>query len=391
MKMKKILLTAVTALCLALPACGPSDEAADPVKTHIVTEELSDAKEDAVPAEAADAVREEDAAPEEDHNSDARQAGNADDSGKDNGAKAANGMGDDAEGGDPAVKEDSGTAAAGAKDKTEKTESSPVKLSDIPKYSGKAYVAVVDNIPGFTKEELVEKSFESYSKLDSLGGCGAAYACVGQDTMPTEKRGSIETIKPSGWHTVKYDGVDGKYLYNRCHLIGYQLSAENANEKNLITGTRYLNMEGMLPFENMVADYVKETGNHVLYRVTPIFKGKELVARGVQMEAMSVEDNGEGVSYNVFCYNVQPGIKIAYKTGKSSSKTAEKEKKDKKDNIEENEPQKAEYILNTNTKKFHYPSCRDVDRMSEANKQTYTGTRDEIIAQGYSPCGHCHP
>ena len=160
-------------------------------------------------------------------------------------------------------------------------------------------------------------SFEHYSKLDSLGRCGAAFANVSRSTMPTKKRGAIGNIKPSGWHTVKYEGIDGKYLYNRCHLIGYQLTAENANPRNLITGTRYLNVTGMLPFENMVADYVKETNHHVLYRVTPIFKERELVARGVQMEAYSVEDKGAGVQFNVYVYNNQPGISINYETGRS--------------------------------------------------------------------------
>ena len=191
-------------------------------------------------------------------------------------------------------------------------------LSSIPEYSGNPYVEINDNEPYFSDDEYTTSPFEYYSDLDTLGRCGMAYACVGKDIMPTEERGSIGSVKPSGWQTVKYDCVDGNYLYNRCHLIGYQLTGENANEKNLITGTRYLNVEGMLPFENMVADYVKETDNHTLYRVTPIFTGDNLLADGVLMEAESVEDNGEGISYNVFCYNVQPGVKIDYVTGDSS-------------------------------------------------------------------------
>lgn len=183
-------------------------------------------------------------------------------------------------------------------------------LSDIPAFSGSPYVIVNDNTPYFSDEELSTTSFEDYSELDSLGRCGAAYASIGQDIMPTEKRGPIGHIKPSGWQTIKYDFVDGKYLYNRCHLIGFQLSAENDNEKNLITGTRYMNVDGMLPFENMVADYVKETGNHVQYRVTPIYDGDNPVATGVLMEGKSVEDAGEGVLFNVFCYNAQPGGKL---------------------------------------------------------------------------------
>ena len=194
-----------------------------------------------------------------------------------------------------------------------------VTMGEIPEYSGSPYVVIDDNEPNFDEDDMTTSSFEAYSQLDSLGRCGVAYANIGEDLMPTEKRGSIGQVKPTGWHTVKYDFVDGKYLYNRCHLIGYQLSAENANKRNLITGTRYFNVEGMLPFENLVADYVHETGNHVLYRVTPIYNGDDLEARGVQMEAYSVEDNGDGVCFNVFVYNVQPGVDIDYATGESSA------------------------------------------------------------------------
>ena len=193
-----------------------------------------------------------------------------------------------------------------------------VSLEDIPEYSGNSYVHVNNNIPFFTDEEPTTTSYEKYSELDTLGRCGAAIASIGKDIMPTEERGSIGSIKPTGWHTVRYEGIDGNYLYNRCHLIGYQLSGENANEKNLITGTRYLNVEGMLLFENMVAEYVEETDNHVLYRVTPIFEENNLLASGVLIEAKSVEDNGVGIQFNVYCYNVQPGIEIDYKTGESS-------------------------------------------------------------------------
>ena len=192
-----------------------------------------------------------------------------------------------------------------------------ITLNNLPAYSEEAYVELNDNVPSFSKKDMTTKAFEKYSELDDLGRCGAAYANVCRETMPTEERGNIGMIKPSGWQTVKYDNVDGKYLYNRCHLIGYQLTAENANEKNLITGTRYMNIKGMLPFENLVADYVEETDNHVLYRVTPIFKGDNLLASGVQIEAYSVEDKGKGVSFNVYCYNVQPGITIDYTNGDS--------------------------------------------------------------------------
>ena len=194
---------------------------------------------------------------------------------------------------------------------------SAISIEDVPEYSGQPYVIINDNEPYFDKDDLTTQAFEKYSSLDSLGRCGVAYANIGEETMSTDKRGNIGMIKPSGWQIKKYDFIDGKYLYNRCHLIGYQLSGENANEKNLITGTRYMNTEGMLPFENQVADYVQETGNHVLYRVTPVFEGNHLVADGVLMEAMSVEDQGLDIEFNVFVYNVQPGVKIDYATGNS--------------------------------------------------------------------------
>ena len=191
------------------------------------------------------------------------------------------------------------------------------RIEDIPEYEDSPYVIINNNKPEFNEEDKNTNTFENYSKLDGLGRCGIAYANIGIETMPSEKRESIGQVKPSGWQSVKYDIVDGKYLYNRCHLIGYQLTAENANEKNLITGTRYMNVEGMLPFENKVAEYIKETENHVLYRVTPIFEGENLVASGVQIEAFSIEDDGEGICFNVYVYNVQPGINIDYSTGKS--------------------------------------------------------------------------
>lgn len=217
-------------------------------------------------------------------------------------------------------------------------------------------------------------------------------ANIGIELMPTEERGEIGQIKPSGWQLVKYDFVDGKYLYNRCHLIGYQLSGENANEKNLITGTRYMNVQGMLPFENMVAEYVKNTGNHVLYRVTPIFEGNNLVASGVQMEAKSVEDDGAGVCFHVYVYNCQPGVTIDYANGMSALAENEADA-----DIEDNEETSAlqgegtTYILNTNTHKFHYPSCSSVGDMKEKNKQEYQGNREDIIKQGYDPCKRCNP
>ena len=205
----------------------------------------------------------------------------------------------------------------------------PVNIEDVPKYRGIPYVEINDNKPSFSDKD--KDRVEEYSKLDKLGRCGPAFANVGKELMPTSPRESIRDVRPSGWHTVKYDGIiEDRYLYNRCHLIAFMLAGENANERNLITGTRYFNVEGMLPFENQVADYVKSTGNHVLYRVRPIFKGNDLVARGVQMEAKSVEDGGKGVSFNVYCYNIQPGIRINYKDGSSQPESKVQKNKNKK-------------------------------------------------------------
>ncbi len=271
-----------------------------------------------------------------------------------------------------------------------------VTVNSIPAYSGSPYIEVNGNVPYFTEDELTDISFETYSELDALGRCGVAFACVGVDLMPTEERGSISQIRPSGWQTVQYDSVDGNYLYNRCHLIGFQLSGENANERNLITGTRYLNVEGMLPFENMVADYVKETEQHVLYRVTPIFDGSNLVARGVLMEAMSVEDSGESVLFNVYAYNVQPGITIDYATGESRqdgdvSESASADIGAAVDTSTTADGGTTTYILNTSSMKFHTTDCSDAEKIADKNRQEYTGSRDELIEQGYSPCGRCKP
>ncbi|MFR1512272.1 MAG: DNA/RNA non-specific endonuclease [Coprococcus sp.] len=294
---------------------------------------------------------------------------------------------------------------------------SAFNAADVPAYSGEPYTAVNNNEPYFTSDNLTTEAFENYSELDALGRCGVAYANVCLDTMPTEKRGSISEVKPTGWHSVKYDNVDGKSLYNRCHLIGYQLTAENANQQNLITGTRYLNVDGMLPFENMVADYVKETDNHVLYRVTPIFTGDNLVADGVLMEGYSVEDEGDGICFCVYAYNVQPGITIDYETGDSwlssekgnsdsssggnsavsqsaADKSGTQQAAVQTESVKETSAPVStgtEYILNTNTKKFHYPSCSSVKQMKASNKKEYTGSRDDLIAQGYDPCKKCNP
>lgn len=258
-----------------------------------------------------------------------------------------------------------------------------VSLSDIPAFSGEPYVVIDDNEPNFPDEDFTSEGFEEYSPLDDLGRCGVAYANVGIETMPTEERGSISNVKPTGWQSVQYDFVDGKSLYNRCHLIGFQLTGENANRQNLITGTRYMNVDGMLPFENMVADYVKETENHVLYRVTPIFEGDNLVANGVQMEAESVEDKGEGVCFNVYVYNNQPGVTIDYATGDSWASDEEQPTQSSGGDTT--------YILNTSSHKFHKPDCSSVDTISPSNKQTYTGSREDLINQGYEACGKCKP
>lgn len=281
-----------------------------------------------------------------------------------------------------------------------------VNLKNIPAFSDKAYIVINNNNPGFTESDYSTKSFETYSNLDSLGRCGVAYANIGKDLMPTEKRGDISSVKPSGWHSIKYDNVDGKSLYNRCHLIGYQLTAENANAKNLITGTRYLNVDGMLPFENMVADYIKETGNHVLYRVTPIFEGDNLVASGVQMEAKSVEDKGKGICFNIYAYNNQPGITIDYANGDSyltatgkngaSSNTDSKNSSSSKNNSSNSNKNQSStstenYVLNTDSHKFHKPSCADAKKISASNKEDYNGSREQLISEGYVPCKKCNP
>ena len=292
---------------------------------------------------------------------------------------------------------------------------SAFSLREIPAYSGTPYTEVNGNKPYFTEADLTTQSFETYSELDSLGRCGVAYANVGQDLMPTEPRGEIGAVKPTGWHLVKYDNVDGKYLYNRCHLIAYMLAAENANPQNLITGTRYLNVDGMLPFENMVADYVKETNQHVLYRVTPVFTGENRVAEGVLMEGKSVEDNGEGILFCVFAYNVQPGVSIDYATGESvEGDPAERSDSSQSQPAEsggsgqagaESEPDTfkereagsdnsagiSTYILNTSTMKFHREDCSSVKKMSEKNKAVFEGTRQEAIDAGYAPCENCNP
>ena len=289
------------------------------------------------------------------------------------------------------------SCALGSKDKADGPQedlvnnNSYVSLDAIPAYDGKAYVAVNNNEPFFTDSDMTTTAFENYSDLDSLGRCGVAYANICKDIMPTEERGKIGMIKPSGWHTVKYDVIKDRYLYNRCHLIGYQLAGENANPKNLITGTRYLNVEGMLPFENLVADYVNNTGNHVLYRVTPMFSGSNLVANGVLIEAKSVEDNGGGILFNVYCYNVQPGVGINYENGdswldgttgsaSSGSDTSATENSD----ADSSNSETMVHITATG-KKYHRAGCRTL------KKSDTEVTLDEAKSMGLSPCGICNP
>ena len=327
------------------------------------------------------------------------------------------------------------SGALGSKDKADGPQedlvnnNSYVSLDAIPAYDGKAYVAVNNNEPFFTDSDMTTTAFENYSDLDSLGRCGVAYANICKEIMPTEKRGKIGMIKPSGWHTVKYDVIKDRYLYNRCHLIGYQLAGENANPKNLITGTRYLNVEGMLPFENLVADYVNNTGNHVLYRVTPMFSDSNLVANGVLIEAKSVEDNGGGILFNVYCYNVQPGVGINYENGDSwldgttpqqqsaQTDTPQNEGSQSSDgsmagalagesgssssttgsassgsdssaaenSVSDSSNSETMVHITATGKKYHRAGCRTL------KKSDTEVTLDEAKSMGLSPCGICNP
>lgn len=265
-----------------------------------------------------------------------------------------------------------------SQDKLQTVASNEREVTDI----SDPYMIVDENVPGFSEDEITTESFEHYSELDALGRCGVATACIGTDLMPTEKRGNISRVKPTGWHSIQYDSVEGKSLYNRCHLIAHQLAGEDANEKNLITGTRYMNVSGMLPFEEEVGDYVRETGNHVMYRVTPVFEGDNLLADGVQMEAYSVEDQGKGVSYNVYIFNAQPDIWIDYATGDS--------REIQPDDMVSKEDA-SDFVLNTNTKKFHLPSCGNAEKIQKENKENFTGDRQQLVKNGYEPCGSCNP
>nr|WP_308656860.1 DNA/RNA non-specific endonuclease [uncultured Agathobacter sp.] len=331
---------------------------------------------------------------------------------------------DGAQSGSAPAEADSGANGTGQADAGKPQEdlvnnNSYVSLDAIPAYDGKAYVAVNNNEPFFTDSDMTTTAFENYSDLDSLGRCGVAYANICKEIMPTEKRGKIGMIKPSGWHTVKYDVIKDRYLYNRCHLIGYQLAGENANPKNLITGTRYLNVEGMLPFENLVADYVNNTGNHVLYRVTPMFSGSNLVANGVLIEAKSVEDNGGGILFNVYCYNVQPGVGINYENGDSwldgttpqnegsqssagsvagasagdigssssttGSASSGSDSSAAENSVSDSSNSETMVHITATGKKYHRAGCRTL------KKSDTEVTLDEAKSMGLSPCGICNP
>ena len=295
------------------------------------------------------------------------------------------------------VADEDSSGALGSKDKVDGPQedlvnnNSYVSLDAIPAYDGKAYVAINNNEPFFTDSDMTTTAFENYSDLDSLGRCGVAYANICKDIMPTEERGKIGMIKPSGWHTVKYDVIKDRYLYNRCHLIGYQLAGENANPKNLITGTRYLNVEGMLPFENLVADYVNNTGNHVLYRVTPMFSDSNLVANGVLIEAKSVEDNGGGILFNVYCYNVQPGVGINYENGDSwldgttGSTSSGSDSSAAENSAADSSNSEMMVHITATGKKYHRAGCRTL------KKSDTEVTLDEAKSMGLSPCGICNP
>lgn len=331
-------------------------------------------------------------------------------------------IGDNAAGSGSSISStDSGSGATGSDD----ARSAQATIADIPAYTGALCIDINHGEPGFTEQDEARGTFMQFSNLDFEGRCGTAFARIGPDTISNEKRGDISQVHPSGWVQRKYSFVDDGMLYNRSHLIAHQLCGENANEKNLITGTRTFNAVGMLYYEELVGDYVRSTGNHVLYRVTPLFAANDLVARGVQMEAKSVEDNGEAVQFNVFVYNVEPGVAIDYVTGESweSSETPQVTSKgsatittaaaaradkaavgsadgsnaghadgaDSNSAGNQSASEQQDYILNVKNKKFHKPDCSAASDISSANKQDFTGTRDQLIARGYSPCGICKP
>ena len=265
-------------------------------------------------------------------------------------------------------------------------------LSAIPLYDGTDYVVLQNNQPDFYVWQISATPYVLFSRLDALGRTGAAMACLGPETLPTQARGSMGNTYPSGWQTTQYDDLgEDRYLYNRSHVIAFMLCGDNATPENLFTGTRYLNTGSMVIFESQVADYISRTKNHVIYRCTPIYAGEDLVATGVQMEAYSVEDRG-ALCFNVFAFNIQPGIVIDYATGESVKEGTETSAT----GVDRSGPQATEapkvtYVLNTNTKKFHYPSCSSVKDIKDNHRKNFYGTREEAVAAGYAPCGRCHP
>ena len=323
--------------------------------------------------------------------------------------------------------ESGGTGIRTTETASTETSATRATIADIPQYSGALCIDINDGQPGFTEDDVNRGAFMQFSDLDFEGRCGEAFARIGTDTVSSEARGDISRVHPSGWVQHKYDFVDDGVLYNRCHLIAHQLCGENANEKNLITGTRTFNVVGMLYYEELVGNYVRSTGNHVLYRVTPLFAANDLVARGVQMEAESIEDGGEAIRFNVFVYNVEPGVEIDYVTGESwesdatpkvtskgeatktsakasdaaltstdagtSSESAIRSNSESTDADTASSASSAQqdYVLNVKNKKFHKPSCTAANEIASANKQDFTGTREELIERGYSPCGQCKP
>ena len=274
-----------------------------------------------------------------------------------------------------------------------------IGLDEIPEYYGVAYVEINGGDPYFTEDEITDVAFESYSPLDALGRCGVAFACIGIELMPTEERGDIASITPSGWeyngvsNNNQYDFISGKYVYNRCHLIGFQLAGENDNERNLITGTRYLNIDGMLPYENMVANYVEDTENHVMYRVTPIYDGYNYLASGLLMEGLSVEDDGRGICFCIYVYNVQPGVSIDYFTGMNVASGEDLPPVNEDDNDQDSgEDVILVYVISINSNKFHRQDATScIERIKEENRKEISCTRDDMIANDYEPCKICKP
>lgn len=312
----------------------------------------------------------------------------------------------------------SGTASAEAvtREISKDISASAIDISSVPDYSGTDYIVLNGNLPDFYVWQITKRPYIRFSQLDELGRTGAGMACLGMETLPTTSRSVIGDIRPSGWHTVRYDDlIEDHYLFNRCHVIAHMLSGDSDTPENLFTGTRYLNSSSMLQFEIKVGDYIEDTGNHVIYRVTPVYPDEDLVATGVQIEAWSVEDNGAGICFNVFVYNIQPGILIDYLTGESerdpnydssndstlhlfatgAGENAVSDRSRSEEFIFESDSQEnstsVSFILNLNTQKFHLPTCSSVLETSPRNRQAFFGTRDEAIAAGYQPCGRCHP